>query len=87
MLKSINDWKILIIASLTLGLAPFVPDPHIMGKLRWVAGGGVGMQVMDWLDLLFHGLPWLLLMRLVILHVIKRLRPEVKKAGIRAHKK
>lgn len=52
------------VASLTLGLAPFVNpetgafDPHIWGKLRWVAGGAVGMGPMDWFDLLLHGTPW-----------------------------
>ncbi|MCB9198123.1 MAG: hypothetical protein H6600_06670 [Flavobacteriales bacterium] len=50
-----------LIASLTLGLAPFVPEPHIVGKLRWVAGGAVGMQPMDWFDLIMHGTPFLLL--------------------------
>ncbi|MBL8615811.1 MAG: hypothetical protein JNM72_09410 [Deltaproteobacteria bacterium] len=45
-----------------MGLAPFVPEPHLLGKLRWVAGGAVGMQPMDWFDLLMHGAPvvWLL---------------------------
>lgn len=49
-------------ASLTLGLAPFVPEPHLVGKLRWVAGGAVGMAPMDWFDLVMHGAPvaWLL---------------------------
>lgn len=47
-----------LVASLTLGLAPFLPEPHLLGKLRWVAGGAVGMGTMDWVDLLFHGAPW-----------------------------
>ncbi len=51
-----------LVAALTLGLAPFLPEPHLLGKLRWVAGGAVGMQPMDWLDLVMHGAPvvWLL---------------------------
>jgi len=49
------------LASLTLGLAPFVPEPHIVGKVRWVAGGAIGMTGMDWFDLLFHGFPWVFL--------------------------
>jgi len=49
-------------ASLTLGLAPFTPEPHIVGKLKWLAGGAVGMQAMDWFDLLMHGAPWALLL-------------------------
>lgn len=47
-----------LLASLTLGLAPFSPEPHLLGKLRWVAGGGEGMGPMDIFDLLLHGAPW-----------------------------
>lgn len=48
--------------SATLGLAPFTPEPHIVGKLRWVAGGAVGMGAMDWFDLLLHGTPFVYLL-------------------------
>lgn len=51
-----------VVGALTLGLAPFVPEPHIWGKLKWVAGGANGMKAMDWFDLMFHGLPWILLL-------------------------
>ena len=34
---------------LTLGLAPYTPEPHIVGKLRWLWGGAQGMQALDWL--------------------------------------
>ncbi|MFC2176191.1 hypothetical protein ACFLR1_04450 [Bacteroidota bacterium] len=50
-----------LLVSLTLGLAPFLPEPHIVGKIRWLLGGAVGMTGMDWLDLIFHGFPWLFL--------------------------
>ena len=63
-----------LIASLTLGLAPFVPEPHILGKLRWVAGGAVGMQGMDWFDLVFHGFPWVWLMVALTLAIVKKLK-------------
>ena len=56
--KQLLTW---LIASLTLGLAPFVPEPHIVGKIRWVAGGAIGMTGMDWFDLVFHGFPWVFL--------------------------
>lgn len=56
--KQLFTWTI---ASLTLGLAPFAPEPHIVGKIRWVAGGAVGMTSMDWFDLALHGFPWLVL--------------------------
>jgi hypothetical protein len=46
--------KFAVLGSLTLGLAPFVPEPHIYGKIKWVLGGAEGMQLMDWLDLCWH---------------------------------
>ena len=42
----------------TLGLTPFTPEPHVVGKLRWVLGGAEGMAAMDWFDLAMHGAPW-----------------------------
>ncbi len=71
-----NDWKFVLVACLTLGLAPFFPEPHIFGKIRWVVGGADGMLLTDWFDLFFHGLPWLLLLRLGILKVLKTKRNE-----------
>jgi hypothetical protein len=47
-----------LLACLTLGLAPFRPEPHIVGKLRWVVGGAEGMTPVDWFDLVLHGAPW-----------------------------
>ena len=46
------------IACATLGLAPYTPEPHIVGKLRWVLGGADGMAARDWFDLALHGAPW-----------------------------
>lgn len=66
----INNWKIVILLCLTLGLAPFFPEPHIWGKLKWVLGGGIGMKPMDWFDLVLHGFPFLLLFRLIILKLM-----------------
>ncbi len=50
-----------LVLALGLGLAPFTPEPHLLGKLRWVAGGAVGMGGGDWFDLVLHGTPWLFL--------------------------
>ena len=68
-----NNWKLFLIASLTLGLAPFNP-PHLLGKLKWFLGGNafdeeLGMQVMDWFDLLLHGTPWFFLSMAIILNL------------------
>ena len=62
-MKLTNDWRIIILLCLTLGLAPFFPEPHVVGKLRWVLGGAKGMQPMDYFDLLLHGFPFILLIR------------------------
>ncbi|MBU6341678.1 MAG: hypothetical protein KGS48_09315 [Bacteroidetes bacterium] len=71
-MKPWNDWKLVLLACFTLGLAPFAPEPHIVGKLRWVAGGAIGMQAIDWFDVLLHGTPWILLIRLAVLRLIKK---------------
>jgi hypothetical protein len=65
----INDWKVVVALCLTLGLLPYYPEPHLWGKLRWVAGGARGMALIDWFDLVWHGFPWLLLIRLTFLKV------------------
>ncbi len=61
-----------LLASLTLGLAPFAP-PHILGKVKWVLGGATGMQLMDWFDLVLHGTPWVLLIGAIIWEAKKKL--------------
>ena len=52
-------WTILIVACLTLGLAPFFP-PHIFEKLQMLWSGTL-RRPLDWFDLVMHGAPWLLL--------------------------
>ncbi|NBX10221.1 MAG: RND transporter, partial [Marivivens sp.] len=32
-------WNLVILACLTLGLAPFFPEPHIWEKLKMLAAG------------------------------------------------
>jgi hypothetical protein len=72
MKSSLNSWRFVILLCLTLGLAPFVPEPHIFGKVRWIAGGAVGMEAMDWFDFAMHGLPFMLLLRLGIIEGRKK---------------
>ncbi|RBW54723.1 hypothetical protein DS884_17395 [Tenacibaculum sp. E3R01] len=67
-----QHWKLFLITSLTLGLAPFNP-PHIVGKINWIMGGGAfsgdnPMKLMDWFDVLLHGLPWILLLISILLN-------------------
>jgi len=53
------DWILVVVACLTLGLAPFTP-PHILEKLQMLAKGKL-VKPIDWFDLFFHGIPWILL--------------------------
>ena len=71
-----NNWKLFLIGSLTFGLAPFNP-PHILGKIQWIFGGNAftgesAMQTQDYIDLLLHGVPWLLLLSSATLLVLSR---------------
>lgn len=61
-----------LLASLTLGLAPFFPEPHLFGKIRWVLGGAEGMQAMDWFDLAMHGAPWVWLVVEIVRLFLKK---------------
>lgn len=60
----INDWRGVAILCIGLGLAPFWPEPHLVGKIRWLAGGAVGMTALDWFDLFWHAWPFGLAIRL-----------------------
>ena len=64
-----NNWKLILIGCLTLGMAPFFPEPHIWGKVKWVAGGATGMTFKDWFDILLHGLPFILLIRIASIKI------------------
>ena len=52
---------VLVVLALTLGLAPFVPEPHLWEKLKMLAGGTLHRPV-DLFDLAMHAVPWLLLL-------------------------
>ena len=47
-------WSVLVIGSLTLGLAPFVPEPHLVEKLRMLFQGELSRPI-DIFDLVMHG--------------------------------
>ena len=63
-----------LVASLTLGLAPFAPEPHLVGKIRWLLGGGKGMKVEDYFDTLLHGIPWLFLIFFLTQFIIQKIK-------------
>lgn len=50
-----------IIIAATLGLSPFVPEPHLVEKLRML-GQGTLTRPLDIFDLFWHAWPWALLL-------------------------
>ncbi|MCW8933123.1 MAG: RND transporter [Gammaproteobacteria bacterium] len=50
----------LIIATVLLGLAPFVPEPHLWEKLKMLSDGSL-TKAIDIFDLFMHGTPLILL--------------------------
>jgi hypothetical protein len=57
-LKHIS-WPIALLLALTLGLAPFFPEPHIWEKLKLLFAGELSAPI-DIFDFVMHGAPWLL---------------------------
>lgn len=53
------SWPIVIILCLTLGLAPFFPEPHIWEKLKMLASGTLSKPI-DIFDLLMHATPFII---------------------------
>ena len=49
-----------VLFALTLGLAPFMPEPHIVEKVRMLVQGQL-VRPIDIFDFLFHFTPWALL--------------------------
>ena len=54
-------FRLVLIISLTLGLAPFFPEPHIWEKLKMLADGTLSRPI-DIFDFFMHGTPWLILL-------------------------
>jgi hypothetical protein len=51
---------VLLALALTLGLAPFFPEPHLIEKLRMLREGTLKKPI-DIFDLVMHATPWVLL--------------------------
>jgi hypothetical protein len=63
--------SLLIVICLTLGLAPFTPEPHLLEKLKMLIAGEL-LKLIDIFDLALHGTPWVLLVfKLYLLATVK----------------
>ena len=51
---------LIVLACLTLGLAPFFPEPHVWEKLKMLVAGEM-VKPVDIFDLLMHAAPFVVL--------------------------
>ena len=59
--ETVFSWPVLVVLCLTLGLAPFFPEPHLVEKLRMLASGNLH-RPLDIFDLALHATPWAMLL-------------------------
>jgi hypothetical protein len=60
----------LLAVALILGFAPFMPEPHLLQKIRMLATGTLGRPI-DIFDLFYHGTPFIVLF-LKLVRIMKR---------------
>jgi len=66
----------LVIAALFLGLAPFVPEPHLWEKTKMLFDGSLSKPI-DIFDLFMHGTPLILLIiKLIFISLDKQAEKE-----------
>lgn len=58
-------FSVIVVLCLTLGLAPFTPEPHVWEKLKMLAAGTLSKPI-DMFDLVLHGFPFVLLVLKII---------------------
>ncbi len=61
--------QMLILACLTLGLAPFFPEPHIWQKMKMLAAGTLTKPI-DIFDFFLHSAPFILLFVKLIRNIV-----------------
>lgn len=69
-LENVPFWA-LIIASLTLGMAPFLPEPHVWEKCKMLFDANLTKPV-DIFDFIMHGAPLALLALKTIIFANKK---------------
>ncbi len=70
------SWEIVLLGSMLLGLAPFLPEPHLFEKISMLLAGTL-VRPIDIFDLFMHGIfPILLIMK--ALYTVLRTNPPPK---------
>jgi hypothetical protein len=65
----------LALPAILLGLAPFVPEPHLLEKLRMLSQGQL-VRPIDIFDLFLHGAPALLLLVRLLRDLKRSIYPD-----------
>lgn len=65
-------WFMIIAFAVTIGLAPFAPEPHVIEKLKMLSAGNLARPI-DIFDLVMHGSPWVL----IILKTIRQFAVKI----------
>jgi len=60
-------WFMVIAFAVTIGLAPFAPEPHLVEKLKMLMAGNL-VRPIDIFDFVMHGSPWVLIMLKTVRH-------------------
>jgi len=68
---TLPPYSILVPVAILLALAPFVPEPHLVEKLRMLSKGDLSRPI-DIFDLFLHATPLALLLLKVALDLIKK---------------
>ena len=66
-------FSLLVILSLTLGLAPFTPMPHLVEKMQMLAAGEL-VRPVDVFDLVMHSAPIVLLFMKITLNLSSKVK-------------
>lgn len=77
-MKSLNNYLLMAgVGCLTLGLAPFSPEPHVWEKIRWLLWDqGPGWNAMYIFDFFLHGTPWLVFFSLLGIKIVRSLKAK-----------
>ena len=68
-MKTVLDYRILILLVLLLGFAPFYPQPHIVEKVRMLMAGTLKRPI-DIFDLFWHAWPFALLAGRIVWDIV-----------------
>ncbi len=64
-------YSVLVPVAILLALAPFVPEPHLVEKLRMLSKGQLSRPI-DIFDLFLHATPLVLLLVKLVLDLVRR---------------